>query len=126
MGPARLFFPNRLAVPAQKPFEYGRSEFRLVGLRDRNEALIEMILIVLGTDHFVERHFLLALVAPRTLSRVPRRCDCAGILNVKLDFLAAVAASAFIERLITHLPTVSQTSLPSVGPCTGRAERRIR
>jgi hypothetical protein len=85
-----------------------------------------MILIVLGTDHFVERHFLLALVAPRTLSRVPRRCDCAGILNVKLDFLAAVAASAFIERLITHLPTVSQTSLPSVGPCTGRAERRIR
>jgi hypothetical protein len=120
MGPARLFCPNRLAVPAQKPFEYGRSEFRLVGLRDRNEALIEMILIVLGTDHFVERHFLLALVAPRALNRVPRRCECAGILNVNLDFQPlAVAASAFIERLITHLPTVSQTSLPSVAPRTG-------
>ena len=80
-----------------------------------------MILIVLGTDHFVERHFLLTQVAPVTLNRVPRRRECTGILNVNLDFqpLAAVAASAFIERLITHLPTVSQTSLPSVAPRTG-------
>jgi hypothetical protein len=62
-----------------------------------------MILIVLGTDHFVERHFLLALAAPGTLRRIPRRCECAGILNVNLDFqpLAAVAASACIEHVST-------------------------
>jgi hypothetical protein len=81
-----------LAPAANHNQEYGRSEFRLVGLRDRNEALIEMILIVLGTDHFVERHFLLTLVAPVTLNRVPRHRECTGILNVNLDFqpLAAV------------------------------------
>src|SRR6266481_10210164 len=64
----------------------GRLEFHLVGLRNRNEALIEVILIVLGTDHFVEWHFLLTLVAPVTLNRVPRPRKCTGILNVNLDF----------------------------------------
>jgi hypothetical protein len=55
-------------------------------LRDRNEALIEKILIVLGADHFVERYFLLTLIAPVTLNRFPRRRECTGILNVNLDF----------------------------------------
>ena len=86
-----------------------------------------MILIVLGTDHFVERHLLLALVAPVTLNRVPWHRECTGILNVNLDFqpLAAVAASAFIERLITHLPTVSRISLPDLASGTKRADLRI-
>jgi hypothetical protein len=70
----------------------GRLEFYLVGLRNRNEALIEVILIVLGTDHFVERHFLPTLVAPVTLTRVPRHCECTGVLDVNPDvqLLAAV------------------------------------
>ena len=42
----------------------GRLEFHLVGLRNRNEALIEVILIVLGTDHFAEWHVLLTMVTP--------------------------------------------------------------
>jgi hypothetical protein len=79
-----------------------------------------MMLIVLGTDHFVERRFLLALVAPGTQNRVLRRSECAGILNVNLDLqpLASVAASACIERLITHVPTVSRTWLPDFAPST--------
>jgi len=51
-------------------------------LRNRNEALIEVILIVLGTDHFVEWHFLLTLVAPVTLTRIPWHRECTGVLNV--------------------------------------------
>ena len=80
-----------LAPAANHNQEYGRSEFRLVGLRDRNEALIEMILIVLGTDHLVERHFLLTLVTSVTLNRVPRHRECTGILNVNLVRLIARA-----------------------------------
>ena len=76
------------------------SEFRLVGLRDRNEPLIEMILIVLGADHFVERHFRFALVATVTLSRVPWHGECAGILDVNLDRLRAVD-DLFHGRVIT-------------------------
>jgi hypothetical protein len=78
-----------MLIPHRTPFEYRGSEICLVGLRDWNEALIEMILIVLGTDHFVEGDCLLTLitpVTPVTLSRVPRHRECTGILNVNLDF----------------------------------------
>jgi hypothetical protein len=43
----------------------GRLEIYLVDVRYRNEALIEVIPIVLGTNHFVVWHFVLvAHVAP--------------------------------------------------------------
>jgi len=71
---------------ARKLNRYSDLEVRLVGLWDRNKTLIEMILIVLGTDHFVERHFLLALVEPVPLNGVPRHRECTGILNVNLHF----------------------------------------
>src|SRR5262245_42590201 len=64
-------------------------EIRPVGLTDRNEALIEKILIVLGTEHSVERHLLLALVAPIPRNRVPRHRECAGVLDVDRDFQSA-------------------------------------
>src|SRR3954465_4428252 len=62
------------------------SEVCLCGLWDRKEALTEVILVVLGTDHFVERHFRLALGAPVTLSRIPGHRERAYILDVNLDF----------------------------------------
>jgi hypothetical protein len=59
-----------------------------------------MILIVLGTDHFVERYFLLTLVAPVTLNRVPWRLECTGIINVNLDF-QSLAALTILKRSTT-------------------------
>jgi hypothetical protein len=75
-----------------------------------------MILIVLGTDHFVERHFLLTLVAPVTLNRVPRRRECTGILNVNLDF-QPVAAVDDLEALHNmQLGGVRCTEIIHIGP----------
>jgi hypothetical protein len=78
----------------------GRLEFHLVGVRNRNEAVIEVILNVLGADHFVEWHFLLALVAPVTLTRVPWHCECTGVLNVNPD----VQRLAAIDQLEDIMP----------------------
>jgi hypothetical protein len=66
---------------------------------DRNEALIEIVLVVLGTDHFVERHFLLTLVAPVPLNGVPRHRECTGVLNVNFDFQPFAAVDDFESML---------------------------
>src|ERR1700687_129647 len=78
--PERRLLNTRLA-----PLWLSRSKIRLVGFRDRNESLIEMIVVVFGANHFVERNFAGALVALVTLNRVPRHCEGSGILDADFD-----------------------------------------
>jgi hypothetical protein len=66
-------FASRRNGPGFHPVQSGlratrRSKIRLVVLRDRSEPLGEMVAVVLGADHFVERHFLRTLVGPVTLN----------------------------------------------------------
>ena len=56
---------------------------------------MEKILVVLGTEHFMERHFRLAAVDPVTRDRIPRHGKRAGILDVNLGF---EFITAFDER----------------------------
>jgi len=95
---------------------YGRLEFRPVGLRNWNEALIEVILIVLRTDHFVEWHFLLALVAPVTLTRVPWHRECTGILNVNPDVQRLAAIDQLEALHDVELGCVRRTEIIDIGP----------
>jgi hypothetical protein len=62
-----------------------RSKIWLVRLWDRIEALIEIIPVVLGANHFVEGDFRGTLVTPVTLNRVPWRRKGARILYPDVD-----------------------------------------
>ena len=75
-----------------------------------------MILIVLGTDHFVKRHFLLTLVAPVTLSRIPRHRERTGILNVNLDFHFVAAFDELIALDDMELVGVRRAEIVDIGP----------
>jgi hypothetical protein len=67
-------------------FPTQRSEIRLAGLWDGEEALIEMIAIVLGTNHFMERDFCRTLVTPVALTCTPGHREGAGVLHADIDF----------------------------------------
>jgi hypothetical protein len=61
------------------------SEIWRVRLWGRIQALIEVIPVVLGANHFVERDFRGTLVTPVTLNRVPCRRKGARILHPDID-----------------------------------------
>ena len=50
-----------------------------------------MIAVVFRANHFVERNFRGAVVAPVALDRVPRHREDAGILDADIDFEPVVA-----------------------------------
>jgi hypothetical protein len=60
-----------------------RSEVRLVGLRQGGEALIEVVFVVLGADHFLKRTVVDAAV---TLDRVPRHRKSTEVFDVNFHF----------------------------------------
>src|SRR5215471_8468225 len=93
-----------------------RLEFHLVGLRNRNETLIEVILIVLGADHFVEWHFLLTLVAPVTLTRIPWHRECTGVLNVNPDVQRLAAIDQLEALHDVELGRVGRSEIVDIGP----------
>src|ERR1700730_3887770 len=94
----------------------GRSEFHLVGLRNWNEALIEVILIVLGADHFVEWHFLPTLIAPVTLTRVPWHRECTGVLNMNPDVQRLAAIDQLEALHDVELGRVGRTEIVDISP----------
>src|SRR5215831_803097 len=92
-----------------------RSEIRLAGLWDRKEALIEMIAIVLGTNHFMQRDFCRALVTPVALTCTPGHREGARVLHADKD----VQRLAAIDQLKTlhnmELGRVRRTIVVDIG-----------
>jgi len=75
-----------------------------------------VILIVLGTDHFVEWHFLLTLVAPVTLTRIPWHRECTGVLNVNPDVQRLAAIDQLEALHDVELGRVGRTEIVDIGP----------
>src|SRR5215467_752196 len=92
-----------------------RSEIRLACLWDGKEALIEMIAIVLGTNHFMKRDFCRALVTPVALTCTPGHREGARVLHADKD----VQRLAAIDQLKTlhnmELGRVRRTIVVDIG-----------
>jgi hypothetical protein len=65
---------------------YTISKIGFIGLRDRIEALVEMVPVVLRANHFVKRYLYAALVASIALNRVPGHREGTGVLDADGDF----------------------------------------
>ena len=77
---------------------------------------MEMVLIVLCTDHFVERHLFLTLVAPVTLNRVPWHRECTGILNANPDVQRLAAIDQLEALHDVELSRMRRTEIIDIGP----------
>jgi hypothetical protein len=59
----------------------GGSEIRLIRLRDWIKPLMEIVFVVFGANHFMERHFGRPMVDSVTLNRAPRHRKVAGVFD---------------------------------------------